>query len=336
MRTVVTGGAGFIGRALVRTLLHQAGDAGEIYLVDSLARHGHQPDLDVLLEDRRVRLVRADLTASSALDAVPPPVDRVYHLAAIVGVGPVLAAPATVLRANTLTTLSVFDWFVRNGAKRSRLLFASSSEVYAGAALAGLPLPIPTDENVPAVIAEEGGARSSYALSKLWGETYARCLSTSDGPQLASVRFHNVYGPGMGFDHVIPQVIARIAAREDPFRVIAAEETRSFCWVDDAAEATRLVMESSRLTPGMVVHIGNEHAEITIAALYEMLFDVCGWRPRVQIQAASAPGSVARRCPSVARLRELTGYDPTTSLRDGLPQTARWYLDHSSPRHATA
>lgn len=336
MRTIVTGGAGFIGRALAERLLNGAGPDDEIYLVDSLARHGHTPELDGLLKDARVRLIRVDLAAPSALKDCPTPVDRLYHLAAIVGVGPVLAAPQEVLRLNTLTTLAVFDWFVGNGRPGSRLLFASSSEVYSGAAVAGLPLPIPTPETVPVVIPDGASARISYALSKLWGETYARCLSTSDGRLLASVRFHNVYGPGMGYDHVIPQVVMRIAAREDPFRMIGAEETRSFCWIGDAVEATHQVMESPRLAPGIVVHVGAERAEVSMAALYELLFELCGWRPRARVEAAAAPGSVARRCPSIGRLRQLTGYEPGTPLRDGLALTARWYLDHLPERSVTA
>lgn len=308
----------------------------EVYVVDSLGRHGHWSELDEVLDDSRVRLIRADLAALSAFDGLPVPIDRVYHLAAIVGVGPVLAAPAKVLRTNTLTTLAVFDWFVQNGRPDGRLLFASSSEVYAGAALAGLPLAIPTPEGVPTVVPDDGSTRVSYALSKLWGEVYARCLSTGDGPLLASVRFHNVYGPGMGFDHVIPQVVARIVAREDPFRMIGAEETRSFCWIEDAVEAMYRVMESPRLARGMVVHVGDEHAEVAVWALYEMLFDLCGWRPHARVAAEAAPGSVPRRCPSVGRLRELTGYEPRTPLQDGLARTVRWYLDHVSPRRTTA
>src|SRR5206468_706224 len=138
------------------------------------------------------------------------------------GVGPVCVAPPRVMRVNTLSTLYVFEWFVQTAAPGARLLYASSSEVYGGAS--GLNLPIPTPESVPAVISDPQNPRYSYAVSKLWGEMYARFLAKSTGALLATVRYHNVYGPRMGYDHVIPQVVTRVATREKPFRVIGAEE----------------------------------------------------------------------------------------------------------------
>ncbi len=328
MRTVVTGGCGFIGRALVARLVEAAGADDKLWLVDTLQRHGHSPSIDRLRHMRGVTILNLDLAHPRSIDELPCAVDRVYHLAAIVGVGPVETDPVRVMRTNTLSTLNVFDWFSEAGTDRARLLFSSSSEVYAGLATAGFDLPVPTPEGVPAVIPDLENPRYSYALSKLWGEAYAKYLALQNGLCTVSVRYHNVYGPAMGYDHVIPQVIARIVAREEPFRRFGGEQTRSFCFVNDAAEATRRVMEADAAPAGRVVHIGDPGGEVAIGELYDMLFDLCGWRPREIVDVAPSRGSVDRRCPDTSVLTAMTGFEAGCRLTDGLRQTVDWYLRH--------
>jgi len=145
---------------------------------------------------------------------------------------------------------------------------------------------------------------------------------------MVSVRYHNIYGPEMGYDHVVPQIVMRALRRESPFRIIGADQTRSFCFVADGAEATRLVMEAADARPGELVHIGDERGEIAIGTLYEMIFDVLGERPEAIESIAAPNGSVARRCPDTSRLFELTGYRAATPLAEGLAETVAWYRSH--------
>jgi len=327
MRTVITGGCGFIGRALLRQVLETSGNSDEVILVDNMQRHGEENG-DTLISSPQVQVINADLSDRKALSRLSGPVDRLYHLAAVVGVQPVEADPMGVLRGNTLGTMHIMDWFVRNRADTARFLFASSSEVYSGALMTGLALPIPTPEGVPAVISDLGNPRFSYALSKMWGEAYLNYMSSHQGVSAATVRYHNVYGPQMGYDHVIPQVIMRILRREDPFRIFAPNQTRSFCWVGDAAEATYRVMESDAFLPEMVVHIGNEAAEVDIKTLYAHIFDACNWWPEETVHIEAPGGSVSRRCPCTKRLRSLTGYSPDTPLEMGLARTVPWYREN--------
>ena len=331
MRTIITGGCGFIGFALAQRLVNLSASSDEIILVDNISRHGFYHELNDLISDSKVKLIKADLSEVSELDKIPVPVDRVFHLAAIVGVEPVTSNPARVLRINTLSTFNVFDWFVRSASPGARLLFSSSSEVYSGAMMAGLDLPIPTPESVPAVICDLDNPRFSYALSKMWGEGYAKYLSVEKSAFMISVRYHNIYGPRMGYDHIIPQVTSRVVARQQPFKIIGAEQTRSFCFVDDAVEATRLVMESSRIVPGMTVNIGNQEGEIKIGKIYDMIFDICGWTPADIINIPAPSGSVSRRCPDTMLLENLTGYKPHTSICEGLKRTVEWYLESPKP-----
>jgi UDP-glucuronate decarboxylase len=325
MRTVITGGAGFIGSAIARTLLRECAEGDEIILVDNLSRDADRGAVEALRKSRHVCFVEADLSDPSSASLLPDRPDRVYHMAGIVGVDNVLAAPARVMWVNTSLAANVFHWFVDAATDGARLLFASTSEVYAGAALAGLPLPIPTPETVPAVFHDPASPRMSYGVSKLWGEMYGRFIAQARQRFVAIERYHNVYGPAMGFSHVIPQVISRAFRRESPFRIIGADDTRSFCWVGDAAEASRLVLESPALGSGDVVHIGDSKGEITIRQLYEMIFDLLEWRPQEVEFAASSSGSVPRRCPDVSLLTSLTGFTPRTPLRTGLRDTIDWY-----------
>ena len=327
MRTVITGGCGFIGTALASRLLEGMHKSDEIILVDTMQRHGTPTDLDIL-SDPRLKIIEADLSDPDSFCAIPGKVDRIYHLAAIVGVNHVEADPVRVMQSNTLSTMYTLDWFIKNGTREARFLFSSSSEVYAGAAIAGFNLPLPTPENVPAVITDLGNPRFSYALTQMWGEAYANYLAEKYNVFTLSVRYHNIYGARMGYDHVIPQIISRVMARENPFKIIAAEQTRSFCWIDDAAKATHLLMESDKAEPGILVHVGNENGEIKIGKLYDLIFDDCSWWPEKVIRVPAPVGSVARRCPNTERLRLLTGYSPSTPLQEGLRETVSWYKEN--------
>ena len=328
MRIVVTGGCGFIGLALTRQLLRQAKESDQIFLLDTMQRHGNSAEVERLLSNPQVVLIEADLTDHRIYNEIPVPVDRVYHLAAMVGVNIVEADPVGVMQTNTLSTMHLFNWFVENASPDARLLFSSSSEIYSGAAMAGFELPIPTPETVPAVISDLNHPRSSYAVTKIWGEVYANYIASSTGRFIVSVRYHNIYGPGMGYEHVIPQIVGRVLSRENPFRVIAPDQTRSFCWIDDAVQATYLVMESEKAESGLVVHIGNKQEEVKIGELYGMIFDLCDWQPEKVQQVPAPTGSVDRRCPDTDLLKNLTGYTPDTPLREGLNNTVAWYKDN--------
>jgi len=327
VRVVITGGGGFIGRALTKSVLENCAGSDEVILVDSLARHGRRPGLEMILSDERVSLIEADLSVPNSLKEVATQVDQVYHLAARVGVGAVTSAPVEVLKSNTLSTMHVFEWFLESASIGGRLLYASTSEVYSGGLAAGLDLPIPTPESVPIVIPDIENPRFSYALSKMWGEAYAQYLAAED-ERFVTVRYHNVYGPDMGYEHVIPQIVTRVRDREKPFRMFGADETRSFCWVGDAALATRKLMNVDDICPGTVVHIGNQAQETRIGDLYDMIFRLSDWSPEETLACPSPPGSVQRRCPDVTALREHTGYEPSTTLVEGLVETVNWYLEN--------
>jgi UDP-glucose 4-epimerase/UDP-glucuronate decarboxylase len=171
--------------------------------------------------------------------------------------------------------------------------------------------------------------RFAYAVSKLLGEAAFLHTARARGFEAIVGRFHNVYGPRMGADHVIPEMSLRAQAGEDPFRVPGADQFRAFCHVDDAVEAMVRLM-ATPAAAGQIVHIGNDRGETNIGDLAKLVLRVAG--SDAAIAASPAPrGSVARRCPDLTRLRELTGYEPEVTLEDGVLATYHWYAAHGRP-----
>lgn len=311
MKVLVLGGAGFIGLHLARRLVAEGND---VTIVDDFSRGREDPELAEL----RVPVVHADLTDPTPYRNLPHPWDQVFMLAAVVGVRNVESDPARVIRTNTMALLHLLDW-MRPG---ERLFFASTSEVYADGVGAGV-VPVPTPETVPLMISDIGAPRFAYGASKMLGE--AAVVHTARAKRIPFVigRFHNVYGARMGADHVIPELSLRALRKEDPFKLYGAEQSRAFCHADDAVEAmVRLIGCEDAM--GRIVHIGNDAEEIGIGDLAKLVLRIAEHEPHMEWLPAP-PGSVARRCPDLTTLRDLTGYEPAVSLEDGVRRTFDWY-----------
>jgi nucleoside-diphosphate-sugar epimerase len=314
MRTLILGGAGFIGLHLTRRLV---ADGHSVTIVDDFSRGRHDPELDAV----DVPVLHADLTHPGSYRDLPRGWDQIYMLAAVVGVRNVEKDPARVIRINTLTLMHLLDW-IEPG---TRLFFASTSEAYAGGVSAGV-VAVPTPETVPLVVEDITSPRFAYAVSKMLGEAAVAHTATAKGIPYVIGRFHNVYGSRMGADHVIPELTLRALRREDPFRVFGVEQFRAFCHVDDATDAMQRLMLSDAAL-GEIVHIGNDLEEANIGDLCKLVLQVADFHP--ELQAVPAPaGSVRRRCPDLTKLRALTGFTPSVALEDGVRRTYDWYRDH--------
>jgi UDP-glucose 4-epimerase/UDP-glucuronate decarboxylase len=317
-RALVLGGAGFVGAHLARRL---ARDGHAVTVVDDFSRGRRDDELAVLTAHPNVTAVEADLTVPGALEPLPRDWDQVYMLAAVVGVRIVETDPARVIRVNTLATLNVLDWLPGRG---EVLFFASTSETYAGAVELGIA-PVPTPEAVPLVVADVASPRLAYAASKILGEAAVIHQARARGLRYVIGRLHNVYGPRMGADHVIPELSLRALSREDPFRLYGAEQRRAFCHVADAVEAILALVETERAWDH-VVNVGNDEAETQIEDLCALILRLARFAPGLDRRPAPA-ASVARRCPDIGMLRTLTGFTPKIALEDGVAETFAWYRD---------
>ncbi|HLU59333.1 MAG TPA: NAD-dependent epimerase/dehydratase family protein [Pseudonocardia sp.] len=312
MRALVLGGAGFIGLHLTRRLLETG---RSVTIVDDFSR-GRR---DVELARLDVPVVHADLTRREAYEELPHGWDEVYMLVAVLGVRNVVNDPARVLRVNTVAVMNLLDWIEPD----ALLFFASTSETYAGGVNAGV-VGVPTPETAPLMVEDVTAPRSTYAISKMWGEAAVVHTAREKGFPFVIGRFHNVYGPRGGTDHVIGEMSARAIRRENPFRVWGADQARAFCYVDDATEAVVRLMGTDAAF-GEIVHIGTD-TETIIADLAKLVLREADFAPELQVLPAP-PGAVARRAPDLTKLRALTGFEPRVPLEEGVRRTFAWYRD---------
>lgn len=320
-RVLVTGGAGFIGLHLARRLVEEGDD---VTLADDFSRGRLDPELDSLRD--RARLVTLDVTDEASLAHLDGEYDEIYHLAAILGVKRVLADPLRVLDVNLGGTRNLLRWLDEAGG--GRLLLASTSEVYAWTRLFH-ELPVPTPEDVPLSLTDLSDPRSSYAASKIAAELAVRQWARDRGREHVVVRYHNVYGPRMGWDHVIPELLQRAQAGQDPLVVYSPGHRRAFCFVADAVEATIAAMRSPAAA-GTTINVGNDREEIEIVELARRLLETAGLSRALEGRAA-ANDPVDRRCPDLTRARRLLGYEPRVGLDDGLDRTVAWYAAALEP-----
>lgn len=320
MTQLVTGGAGFLGAGLVRALV-AAGRAVRVLDDFSRGRPRRLPD--------GIEVIDADVRDAAAVDEAARGCDVIWHLAWVNGTRHFYEKPDVVLDVGVRGTLNTIDAALAAGARR--YVFVSTSEVY------NTPERVPTDEREPLRIPDVQNPRFSYGGGKIAGELLTLHLAARRGVEAVIVRPHNIYGPDMGFAHVIPEVVERIITLSDGLRRDAIElpiqgdgrETRAFCHVDDGAAGLRLAGEQG--ASGEVYHLGRSE-ETPIADLIAAIGSNLG----VQLTLVPGPlmaGGTPRRCPEVAKLAAL-GYAPKVTLADGLAQTVAWYRDHFLGRRA--
>lgn len=311
---LVTGGSGFIGSALVKALL-RAGHS--VRVLDDNSR-GHGRRLADVSND--IEFVAGDIRDGDAVSRACNGMDEVHHLAFVNGTEFFYSHPDLVLDVGVRGMINVIDACRKQGI--GRLVLASSSEVYQ------TPPRVPTDESVPLSIPDPLNARYSYGGGKLISELMAINFGRKYFDRVLIFRPHNVYGPDMGFEHVIPQFAVRLhmLAAAQPSGMIkfqiqgTGKETRSFCFVDDLVAGV-LIMRDNGEHLG-IYHIGTMD-EVSMA---ELAFEVARQAERdIELVAGpAAAGGTPRRCPDISKLAAL-GYKPRVSLQAGLALTLPWY-----------
>lgn len=319
-KVLITGGAGFIGFHLAKYLSSFDND---ITIVDNLSRGRFDDDLKNLLKLKNVNFKKIDLTIHDEYEILDSDYDFAYHLAAVNGTKYFYEMPEKLLKINILTTLNFLEWVTNTECKS--IMFSSSSEAYAGT-ISRYKEQIPTAEDIPLCIEDIFNPRFSYGGSKIAGELLFVNYAKKFNLRAKIIRFHNIYGPRMGYEHVIPEFCRRILQKENPFKIFGGYPTRAFCYVDDATYAIRTIMEKSDDSIE-VFHVGNDLEEISINNLADKLFEVTNYFPEKKIEDPPK-GSISRRCPSIKKLRSKLNYEPKISLFDGLKQTFNWYSNN--------
>ena len=316
-KVLILGGAGFIGFNVAKFLAKNRDY--QITIADNFMKKNRDEEFDKLVKNFNIKVIEDDFSKEEAYNKLDDTYDQVYMMAALVGVDNANTKPHEVIRINTALTLFTLEWIRRS--KIGKVVFASTSENYAGTVDA-FGYKIPTPEEVPLTIQNIAHPRFTYAVTKILGESgflnYAKML----GFETTIIRYHNVFGPRMGFNHVIPHLVIRFRNGEDPFKVYGHDQTRDFCYITDAVEGTVLAMETPAAN-GQIYHLGTQ-VEITIGELIHYTGELMHFKGQY-INAPTYPGSVSRRSPDVTKSKKELGFTAKVNWKDGLKKTVDWY-----------
>ena len=320
-KALIIGGGGFIGSNIAQFLLENRDYTVDVIDNFSRSANGKSPLLEQYRSSERLKIVNADLTESRSFDLLSRDYDYVFMLAAMVGVDKVNAVPHEVLRVNSMLVLNTLEWL--SSCDCGRVVFSSTSETYAGT-IEAFGYEVPTAEAVPLTVEDVSHPRFTYAITKMLGESGFINYARQGSFDAVVVRYHNVYGPNMGFRHVIPHLVERFQKNETPFLIYGHDQTRAFNYIDDAVLGTVLAVEKGKSQE--IYHIGDSD-EISIESLTRFVGELLNYRGDYEY-AATFPGSVSRRCPDITKARNDLGYSPSVAWQSGVTSTVDWYSEY--------
>ena len=319
MKYFVTGGSGFIGSALVHRLVNEG---QEVTVLDNNSR-GKASRLERIAE--KIRFVEGDARLSEVVTRASKGCEVFLHLAAVNGTENFYEHPELVLDVGVRSMLAALDACRANGIPQ--LVLASSSEAYQS------PSIVPTPEGVPLIVPDVMNPRYSYGGSKIISELLAINYGRRGFDRVMIFRPHNVYGPDMGWEHVLPQFIGRAVEEIAktplglvPFSILGSgAQTRSFIHIDDFCDGVLTILAKGKHLE--VYHIGTTE-ELTVRDLAERVVAFFGREAQV-FSKGEATGETLRRCPDISKIRGL-GFDPKITFNEGLPTIANWYAKNQS------
>jgi UDP-glucose 4-epimerase len=301
-RSLVTGGAGFIGSNLANLLLEKG---HEVVVLDDFSS-GYRVNLDGL---RDVRVIEADVRDADAVSDAMEQVETVFHLAASVGNKRSIERPVDDADVNLLGTLRVLEAARRSGVRK--VVFSSSAAIFGELKVLPIPEEHPLDPDSPYGVSKLAAEKMCLAYAKLY-ELEAICL-----------RYFNVYGPHQRYDaygNVIPIFAYQLASGETLTVYDDGEQTRDFVNVRDVASANLLASQARGISGAFNVASATS---VTINQLIELMGSVSGITPKVQ-HAEPRKGDVRHSLADITAVKAALGYEPRIELRDGLKEYLEW------------
>lgn len=311
MKTIVTGGAGFIGSRLVDRLLH---DGHEVAVVDNFdpfyPRAVKEANLAAALGNPGCRLVELDIRDAAGVDALVQSFrpEAIVHLAARAGVRPSIADPGLYADVNVVGTVRWLEAAARLD-PQPRFVYASSSSVYGDRADA----PFRESDAVDSPV-------SPYAATKRACELLARTFHHIHGLPITGLRFFTAYGPRNRPDLAIASFADRIERGETIPMFGDGQTRRDYTFVDDVVDG--VVRAVDRCAGLHIYNLGNS-SPVTLREMIEAIGEALGKTPRVE-RLPEQPGDVRQTFADVSKAEAELGYHPSTPFREGLARYVAW------------
>jgi len=294
---LITGASGFIGNALYARLNN------ENYNIIGLDNFFRGKNL------KNQTIIKGSIFDKKIIKKLIRKSDIIIHLVAINGTRNFYNIPDKVFEVSIRGAMILYDCLNEIGDKNKKILLASSGEVY------GEPKKIPTDEKVSLVVKDIFNNRYSYGGGKICQDLIARYLISKVVKECIIFRPHNVYGPNMGFDHVIPELMRKSLKAKNKITIEGSgKETRSFCYIDDFINGL-IILIKKKISGFNIFNIGNDR-EISINNLTKLIIKNSKKNLLIKNKKLRT-GSSKRRCPDIKKIKRL-GYKPIVSLETGI------------------
>jgi len=305
-KILITGGLGFIGSHIAKSLLNQK---KKVVVFDNLSR-GKLLNIN---KNKNLKIIIGDIRKIADLEKCFRKVHTVIHCAAINGTKNFYEKPIDVLEIGTLGIINLLKLSKKKNVKN--FFLASSSEVY------HLPSKIPTDENIKLSIPDVFNPRFSYGASKIISEQLSIYYGKKFFKKTIIFRPHNVYGPQMGNDHVIPELINKLRKNNKIVSIQGTgKETRSFIYIDDFITGFNLLLKKGKNLN--IYNIGTQE-RVGILDLAKTIFKNMHINPIVK-KINLAKGGTPHRCPDIKKIKKL-GFRQKYSLNNGIKKMLQTY-----------
>ncbi len=320
MKVLITGGAGFIGSNLVKTLLNDD-RVSLVRVFDNLAT----VDLSNLTPfegNSKFQFIQADIRDyKQCLDACKD-IDIISHQAALGSVPRSIQDPLTTNDVNITGTLNIFNAAKEN--KIKRVVYAASSSTYGD------------HPDLPKTEEKIGNPLSPYAVTKYVNELYARVYANTYGLELIGLRYFNVFGPNQNpagpYAAVIPLFIEALLNEKSPVINGDGSHSRDFTYVDNAVQANTLAMFTNKDAVNQVYNIACGE-QTTLTQLYEYLRREAGSNLQ-PLHAPDRKGDIKHSLADISKAKRLLNYNPAVNVKEGLHKTFHWYKENYNKRVA--
>ena len=315
-RVVVLGAAGFIGYHIAESISKITSQ--KTLIVDNFIRGKRDKEFQSLIASPSIEFIECDLSLDVSYQDLFHSNDIVINCAALNGTKNFYTNSTGVIRHSAISSILAAEYAAK--ANVSKYIFFGTPESYAGAINLGIAN-IPTTENVPLVIEDPLNLRWSYAASKTIGEIATVANYSQFGLNAKIFRIHNIFGPRMGTDHVVPDLVSKFLSGN--YEVYGVEESRAFMYIDDLVFIVNKFISHDSIDNNLIYNIGSS-IETQIKALAELILK------QLNIDKSITPlpslrGSVLRRVPDVTLLKKNIEFQET-DLTTGVRKYIEWYI----------